>query len=318
MGDILTYRIPNQNIIQLKGAFKEIECFKDLNGFILSSFDKKKKYHFVESENSQVTSFSTETPVCYSQHQYHELGSTFLNQLKEQKLSKAIFSRVKAVNLEMEPFELFNQLCTAYPDAFVYFISSPLFGSWIGASPETLIESTGKSAKTVSLAGTLEQDSIESWKSKEKEEQDYVTTYIKNKLIESAVENLKMSDQQEVNAGPVRHLKTSFQFDLGANSAIEIAEKLHPTPAVSGFPQKEALELIKKSEKHDRKLYAGMIGIIDNHSTQLYVNLRCAEIIHNQVFLYLGGGFTKDSNVESEWNETENKAKTLLNVMKKQ
>ena len=55
-------------------------------------------------------------------------------------------------------------------------------------------------------------------------------------------------DQKEINAGPVRHLKTSFQFDLGDNSAVEIAEKLHPTPAVSGLPQKDALELIEKSE----------------------------------------------------------------------
>ena len=61
-----------------------------------------------------------------------------------------------------------------------------------------------------------------------------------------------------------------------------------------------------------------MIGVIDNDSTKLFVNLRCAEIIHNQAYLYLGGGFTKDSNIESEWIETENKAKTLLNVMKKQ
>ena len=61
-----------------------------------------------------------------------------------------------------------------------------------------------------------------------------------------------------------------------------------------------------------------MIGVVGEQSTQLFVNLRCAEIIQNQAYLYLGGGFTKDSTVESEWSETENKAKTLLNVMKKQ
>ena len=61
-----------------------------------------------------------------------------------------------------------------------------------------------------------------------------------------------------------------------------------------------------------------MIGIINENSSHIYVNLRCAEIIDHQAFLYLGGGFTKDSNIHSEWEETENKAKTLLNVMKKQ
>ena len=127
--------------------------------------------------------------------------------------------------------------------------------------------------------------------------------------------SLNFIDFKKLN---LNDLKTTFQFDLGSNSAIAIADKLHPTPAVSGYPQKEALDLIHKSEKHQRRIYAGMIGVINEHSTQLFVNLRCAEIIHNQAYLYLGGGFTKDSNVVSEWNETENKAKTLLNVMKKQ
>lgn len=289
-----------------------------MTGFIVTSFDKSQKYHFEENKEPTSINYSSKTPVCYSKSEYNELASIFLNQLKEKKISKAIFSRIKAVPITMEPLELFNQLCLAYPNAFVYLISSPLFGTWIGASPETLIESTGKSAKTVSLAGTLSRDSSETWQNKEIYEQDFVTTYIKNTLSESGIENLQISEQKEVNAGPVRHLKTSFQFNLGINAAIEVANKLHPTPAVSGFPQKEALALIKKSEKHERKLYAGMIGVVGEHSTQLFVNLRCAEILENQAYLYLGGGFTKDSTTKSEWIETENKAKTLLNVMKKQ
>lgn len=318
MSDILTYRIPEKEIIRLNGTFEKVQQFEGMTGFIVTSFDKSQKYHFEENKEPASINYSSKTPVCYSKSEYNELASIFLNQLKEKKISKAIFSRIKAVPITMEPLELFNQLCLAYPNAFVYFISSPLFGTWIGASPETLIESTGKSAKTVSLAGTLNRDSSETWQNKEIDEQDFVTTYIKNTLNESAVENLKILDQKEINAGPVRHLKTSFQFDLGDNSAVEIAEKLHPTPAVSGLPQKDALELIEKSEKHERILYAGMMGVVGEQSTQLFVNLRCAEIIQNQAYLYLGGGFTKDSTVESEWSETENKAKTLLNVMKKQ
>jgi isochorismate synthase len=31
--------------------------------------------------------------------------------------------------------------------------------------------------------------------------------------------------------------------------------------------------------------------------------------------LYVGGGFTKDSNIELEWQETERKSKTLLSVI---
>jgi isochorismate synthase len=318
LGDFLTYRIPRQEIIQLTGDFIKVQEFDKINGFIVSSFNKNEKYQFVEKAASSDFSFSEVNPICYSESEYNQLASDFLTELKVQNLSKAIFSRIKSVEFEINPFDFFEQLCANYPDAFVYLISSPLFGTWIGASPEILLKSKGKVAETISLAGTLKRDSSETWQTKEREEQNHVTAFIESKLRASKVVNLQISDLQEVNAGPVRHLKTSFQFGLGTNSTIEIAEKLHPTPAVSGFPQKEALQLIEQIEQHDRKIYAGIIGVIGKDSAHLYVNLRCAEIIHHNAYLYLGGGFTKDSLVNLEWEETENKAKTLLNVMKKQ
>jgi len=48
-----------------------------------------------------------------------------------------------------------------------------------------------------------------------------------------------------------------------------------------------------------------------------YVNLRCLQAINDQCFLYLGGGITKDSDLEKEWVETELKGQTLLQVMQK-
>lgn len=318
MGDVVKYRIPQQEIIELCGEFKQVQRFEDCEGFIVSSFNKEDKFCFYEGNQTQTNSYSSKIPICYREAEYNELASLFLSELKEQHLSKAIFSRIKPVEFNVDCTAFFNDLCSTYPNAFVYLISSPFFGTWIGASPEILIVSHEKNAKTMSLAGTLKSDSTENWKSKEIEEQKHVTDFIETQLKNVKVQNLIISNQQEVNAGPVRHLKTSFEFDLGTNSAIEIAEKLHPTPAVSGFPQKEAIQLIQKIEKHNRKLYAGMIGVIEKNKTHLYVNLRCSEIIQNNAYLYLGGGFTKNSSVVSEWNETENKAKTLLNVMKKQ
>jgi len=315
LGDILKYRIPQKEIIQLKGEFVNVNSFESLEGFIISTFDKKQRFHFIENSNSESFSFSKETPFCSSKKEYLETGKEFLNSLQTKNLSKAILSRVKKVKLEIEPSDFFNRLCQTYPNAFVYLASSPLFGTWIGASPEVLIETIGQNAKTMALAGTLAGETKENWKNKEKTEQNLVNDFILDQLQKMNVSNLKIETQKEVQAGPVRHLKSSFDFELNGNSAINIAENLHPTPAVSGFPQKEAIELIQKTEKHNRKLYAGMIGTIGSSETNIYVNLRCAEIINDNAFLYLGGGYTKDSDIEAEWIETENKAKTLLNVI---
>ena len=58
-----------------------------------------------------------------------------------------------------------------------------------------------------------------------------------------------------------------------------------------------------------------MIGKLDPDEMNIYVNLRCAQIIGDRLFLYLGGGFTADSDPEKEWEETENKSKTLLDLL---
>lgn len=317
LGDILKYRIPGKEIIQKSGEFNSIDSLESVEGFIVSTFNKNQKYIFTESSNKITSEFSNSEsiPYCVSKEEYLETGKYFLNYLQKNDIAKAILSRIKNVKLEVEIIDFFNRLCKKYPDAFVYLISSPLFGTWIGASPEVLITSNGQIAKTMALAGTIASNENNSWGEKEKTEQNLVNDFILDQLNLLKVSNLKFEKQKEVQAGPVKHLKSTFEFELTDNSPIKIAETLHPTPAVSGFPQKEALELITKSEKHDRKLYAGIIGWIGNQSTNLYVNLRCAEIINNNAFLYLGGGYTKDSNIEAEWEETESKAKTLLNVM---
>ena len=82
----------------------------------------------------------------------------------------------------------------------------------------------------------------------------------------------------------------------------------------AGLPQKEAIELIDSIEEHKRSLYAGCIGVLGDR-TDLFVNLRCAQLIENEYFLYLGGGFTKDSIAKKEWQETENKSRTLLDIL---
>jgi len=45
--------------------------------------------------------------------------------------------------------------------------------------------------------------------------------------------------------------------------------------------------------------------------------LRCAEISGNSIIAYVGGGLTKDSIPENEWEETMNKSRTIFSVAEK-
>jgi isochorismate synthase len=82
------------------------------------------------------------------------------------------------------------------------------------------------------------------------------------------------------------------------------------------MPKQESLHFIGKNEGYDRGYYSGVVGMLDpNGKTDLYVNLRCANITGHKIVLYAGGGILASSDMESEWQETEEKMKTIGNVL---
>lgn len=313
MGDLLKYRLPFENVISKTGTFKKVKFTELSDGFVVSNFDKSEAFVFVEGGKTEGKAHLVR-PTCYSEEEYLEKAEKFIEEIRTRNLSKAILSRVKSHQSSKTVTELFEELETKYPSAFVYLISSELFGTWIGATPEILISCNRDRGETVALAGTLKADETSNWGEKERFEQQFVTDFIENQLKELQIESIIKDGPKDRIAGPVKHLETRFQFPLNGQKPIEIANKLHPTPAVSGLPQLEAINLINLVEEHERGLYTGCIGILGER-TDLFVNLRCAQWMSHEYFLYLGGGFTKDSIVEKEWQETENKSRTLLDIL---
>ncbi len=123
-----------------------------------------------------------------------------------------------------------------------------------------------------------------------------------------------------VKAGNVVHLKTQYNLskEQTENKVGELIAGLHPTPAVCGLPRNKSYELIRKVEKHERGFYSGFIGPWNlSGDSQLFVNLRCAEIYSDKLSLYVGGGLTAESKPEDEWQETVKKSQTLLSVVEK-
>ena len=305
--------MPFEGVVEKFGAFRAVKFSELTEGFVVSNFDKSRAYVFEEGAIS-LSRLPTEKPICYSKDVYLKKADQFIHEIRKNKLSKVILSRVKSHQSEKSVDAIFNELNETYPSAFVYLISSEHFGTWIGATPETLISCKDGVGETVALAGTKKASDNSAWGEKEQFEQQFVSDFIEDQLKSVSVTSIAKDGPKDRIAGPVKHLETKFQFNLNEQAPIRIADKLHPTPAVSGLPQKEAIKLINSIEEHDRSLYAGCIGILGER-THLFVNLRCAQYFNEECFLYLGGGFTKDSIAEKEWEETENKSRTLLDIL---
>ncbi|RXJ43741.1 chorismate-binding protein [Gelidibacter gilvus] len=268
--------------------------------------------------------------------------------IKSGCFSKVVLSRRELVeNVETHPIEIFKRLLQRYPTAFVYCWYHPKVGLWLGATPETLLSVKGNQLKTMSLAGTQAFEGITEvvWKEKEKEEQQIVTDFIVESLRESVGNRLsssdfmKVSDQKTVRAGNLLHLQTEISMQLSpeTRNLKPILEALHPTPAVCGFPKDKAKAYIIGNEGYPREFYAGFMGElhlketisrnpnrrnVENNAyrvqksvSDLYVNLRCMQMKDQNVFIYIGGGITKDSDPVAEWQETVHKSQIIKSVL---
>jgi isochorismate synthase len=316
VADVLKYRLPNGNVVCKHGVFRVVDK-SDFYGFVVQPFERGVSYGFYEGQDVLDTASERQLPVCYSKDEYLTKAKQYLGAFTNGEALKAILSRIKKVPFSCSKDDFFTALTDAYPNAFVYLIESELLGTWVGASPEVFVSRNADGVgSTMALAGTKVKEEGTDWSTKEIEEQKYVTDYIVERLEKAEANILRQDGPKTVDAGPVQHLRTDFEFYLLEDLIPDLIKDLHPTPAVCGLPKESAANIIDNIEDHDRELYTGYIGVQED-VVQLFVNLRCAQMIGNECFLYLGGGLTADSDPEAEWLETENKAKTLLNIIEK-
>lgn len=324
MKGILAYQEPGEKPKYSSGEWVSTKFNETpTNHFFITDFVKQKCFYFqkektLNKEEEFLFSFENEdTITTLKKEKYLTNLSDFQLEMNSQGIEKAIFSRVHlhkkgdTTNL----IELFEKLCERYKDeAFVYLISDPQFGTWLGATPEILVKGDVNKLCTVALAGTKKSDSIE-WTSKEIKEQAIVSDYIREKLTSINSLSLEESEVRTVRNGAVFHLRKDFEFQLSSEKWNQLISELHPTPAVCGLPMQQAYNLILAEEPHDRLFYTGLIGYKSHDSIAVYVNLRCMQVLKNHFALYLGGGITSASNPANEWEETVNKSKTLLSVL---
>ncbi|AUC81257.1 chorismate-binding protein [Lacinutrix sp. Bg11-31] len=346
------YRKPNASIV--KGVFQDndtVYTSKDLteSGFVFSPFDSKKETVLIPTNQSSSAETNAVIPAKTGSHKeikisnevkdFHvSLVSKAINSIKNGAFKKVVISRVEEVKLsESNPIELFKRLLAQYKTAFVYCWYHPKIGLWLGATPETLLSVTGNRFTTMSLAGTQEFKGEENpkWEAKETEEQQLVTAYLVSNL-ESSVSSLNVANVETVKAGSLLHLRTRVSGVLNKNLK-EVVDILHPTPAVCGLPKDVTKAFILETENYNREFYTGFLGelnIVEKKTrntnrrnvensayaaiktvSNLFVNLRCMQLTDVKASIYVGGGITKDSIPENEWQETVNKTQTMKKVL---
>jgi isochorismate synthase len=251
-----------------------------------------------------------------------------MDEVEKGTFEKIVPSRTKHISLpaDFDIVNAFQKLCARYPNAMISFVSIPGVGNWLGATPEVLVSVNDKNIfKTVALAGTqpyTEGMNLKSvaWTQKEIEEQALVERYIISCFKKIRLREYDEHGPKTVVAGNLIHLKSDFQVDMKATGFPQLGtlmlQLLHPTSAVCGMPLDISLEFLKKHEGYDRAYYSGFLGPVNvNNNIDIFVNLRCMQLLDREAILYAGAGITIDSIPEEEFEETEMKFNTLLNVI---
>lgn len=326
----VAYRNPHESeVTSLTQKNDTLHYVKDYSekGFVFAPFDSSKNaILLIPNERNQLllqdasyrkldaknVSFSEDSS---AKKNHLELVSSAIEFLEKENTSKVVVARAKQIKCAIRFLTVFEELLQKYEAAYVYIWFHPKVGMWVGASPETLLKVKEGTFKTMSLAGTQKYvNTIDvSWGNKELEEQQLVTDYVLSNL-NKVTGSLRFSEVKTIKAGNLLHLKTDIYGELSEGTSLKsIIHTLHPTPAICGFPKETAQEFIFENENFERKYYTGFLGELNmSNETNLFVNLRCMEIIDNgNAKIYVGGGITAKSNPEKEWEETVAKAKTM-------
>jgi menaquinone-specific isochorismate synthase len=198
---------------------------------------------------------------------------------------------------------------------------------FIGASPERLVKKSGKQVFSVCLAGSIARgnDAAEDESlglellndPKNRIEHDYVVQMIKAAMEKVCSTYDIPTEPSLIKMKDIQHLFTPVTGSLKNSASIfSLIELLHPTPALGGYPQKQAIKKIREAEILDRGLYGAPIGWLDYQGNgEFAVSIRSALIQKNEASLFAGCGVVKDSDAESEFKETAIKFKPMLSAL---
>ncbi len=251
-----------------------------------------------------------------------------LGAIEQGDLSKVVLSRSVVVTTELAPkvFDLVDHLRATYPQCYV-FVWQIGDSAFVGASPELLLEKSGKSVRVNPLAGSARRGEGEAddralgealmHSAKDREEHSLVVEDIAARLA-PYVSQLEIPTQPSLRRmATVQHLSTEILGTTdGSLHPWELVNVMHPTPAVGGTPRAAALAFVDKVEGIDRGWYTGGIGWLTVAGDATFaIPLRCALVRHRTAHLYAGAGIVADSRPESELDETRLKFRPMLSVL---
>lgn len=198
------------------------------------------------------------------------------------------------------------------------------------SSPETLVSLRDGEVSSFPLAGTCprgktdEEDAalIEAMLADEKElaEHDMLVDLARNDIGKvSRFGSVQVREYRQVKRfSHVSHIASRVTGELAQGlDAMDVFAAALPAGTLSGAPKKRACEIIDEVEGAKRGVYGGAIGYIDfAGNMDMCIGIRMATLKDGNVFVQSGAGIVADSVPEKEYQETQNKARAVMDALR--
>lgn len=229
----------------------------------------------------------------------------------------------------LSSYELYRDLRRFSPAPFGAFLNFDNIHI-LSNSPERFIKCVGKKIETRPIKGTRPRG-------KNKEEDLRLQEELRNSEKDRA-ELLMIVDLERNDIGRISKIGTVkvpelFVIEPYANvnhlvstvvgtleddkDAIDVIKATFPGGSITGAPKIRAMQIIDELEPTQRNVYTGSIGYI-GFNGDMDLNIAIRTIIKKEcdVYFQVGGGMTWDSNPEDEYQETLDKAKSMMKALR--
>ncbi|PHN84034.1 aminodeoxychorismate synthase, component I [Vibrio splendidus] len=222
-------------------------------------------------------------------------------------------------------YTFFKELIEKNNVPFGAYFNTP-YGKILSISPERFLKLDNNKLTSKPIKGTRprrcdqkldeEQKSLLLTSEKERAENVMIVDLLRNDISKvckpSTVNVPKLFDIETYPA--VHHLVSTISGTLNENLEAEDAfESCFPGGSITGTPKIRAMDIIEKLEPHRRSIYCGSLGYISaDGNMDSNISIRTLLCKNNSIYCWAGGGWTIDSNAESEYQETLDKVSKII------
>ena len=238
---------------------------------------------------------------------------------------QVVLSQRMSVPFESDPLNFYRALRTLNPSPYMYFLDLDDL-QIVSSSPEILAKLENSLVTVRPLAGTRRRGITESEDLELEEEllndEKEVAEHLmlidlgRNDIGKvcspgSVVLSEKMVVERYAH---VMHIASNVQGHLKENlRAIDLLRATLPVGTLSGAPKVRAMQIIDELEPEKRGVFGGAVGYLSwNGNMDTAIAIRTGIIKDQVLYVQAGAGVVADSNAESEWQETINKARSIF------